>query len=60
MPIWLPYKAKPHELKNRNKRNTCTHLCSICGKPIHGGGTMCGGCENFIKRKQNEERQGKQ
>ena len=58
MAIWLPYKAKPNELKNRCKQNAPQRFCSICGKPIKKG-NMCGGCDNFIRRKRNEERQGK-
>ena len=58
MAIWLPYKAKPNELKNRCKPNTAQQSCKICGKPVKKG-NICGGCNNFIKRKQNEERRGK-
>lgn len=58
MAIWLPYKAKPNELKSRCKPNTITQqFCKICGRPIRKG-NMCGGCNNFINRKRNEERQG--
>ena len=58
MAIWLPYKAAPHERKNRVKQGNVTHICRICGKPIHGGGDMCGTCEKSIRTKQERERQG--
>ena len=60
MAIWLPYKAKPHEKAktNRRKAEIYPHICKVCGKPLHGGGNMCGTCEKFIRKKQNEERQG--
>ncbi len=58
MAIWLPYKAKPHELKNRC-RNERPRYCRICGKPTNNGGNTCKSCGDFIKSKQQEERKGK-
>ena len=30
------------------------NICKTCGKPIHGGGTICGSCEKATRRKHNE------
>lgn len=57
---WLPFKAIAKD-RNQNwkKATVFTRNCSICGKPIRGGGDLCGGCEKFIKRKSIEERKRK-
>ena len=44
-------------LKKRQDKGI-TKICSVCGKPIHGGANMCGTCWKFIQGKKNEERRG--
>ena len=50
-------KRNPKQLGRGKYTGITGRICSICGKPIHGGGNMCGSCEKFIKRKKSEERQ---
>lgn len=62
MCMWIPYKARPHELKNRRKTpytKERLRYCRICGKEVHGSGTLCPSCRSFIKQKQHEERRAK-
>lgn len=63
--MWIYYKAKPHELKNRTKKYNRNHnnfgymrdkapkSCLICGKPLKKSEKrLCKSCNGFI-RKQN-------
>lgn len=55
--MWIPYKAKVHELKNRRKKaSPLPTLCRVCGKPLNNNADMCGSCRAFIDQKQEEER----
>lgn len=57
--MWIFYKAKPHELKNRTKKYTRPSLCKICGKPLKDDThDLCYSCNKFISQKRYEERKG--
>ena len=56
MAIWLPIKAKPHEMKdNRALKNVSrkARFCRICGKPIMEGG-CCQTCSDIMRRKRHK------
>lgn len=48
-----------YETKADPRRNQREVLCKVCGKPVHGGKTLCGSCSKFINQKQHEERTGR-
>lgn len=50
-------KRNPKQMRNRKDKGITAKICTICGKPVHGGGNMCGTCAKFIKLKKSEERQ---
>lgn len=58
MAIWLPYKAKAHELKNRQQKTKPqiqrTHYCVICNMPIYSG-KYCDSCNKYIIMMQRKE-----
>lgn len=56
MAIWQPYRAKPCEMKNRQRTEKADkqRFCIICNKPSYE--RMCPSCAEFIRQKQAEER----
>lgn len=60
MADWIFFKAYPHEMKNRRrKQQPFPTLCRICGKPMTNNNDICSSCRKFIKYKQFEERKKK-
>lgn len=61
MAIWLPRKAKPHELKGgrqkpQREKQLFRRQCKICGKYFDGEDKICPSCNRFIAIQKERER----